>query len=138
MILETDSPPDGGSAGIVGVASKTPIDTSPLRRPGRGIGRVAPAVRPPHLERVRSPYRLLLLVPCAVGTDDFSASNPGFLGIQNITRAVIYAFRNRHHALFAPEAPGTPGPVDLLLLGLTGDSLKLSCECLERPGGYTV
>ena len=71
----------------------------------------------------------------AVGTDKFSASNPGFLIVQNVTRAVIYAFRNRYHALFAPRKPG---PADLLLLGLTGDSPRLSRECLERPGGYNV
>ena len=71
---------------------------------------------------------MLLLVVYAVGTDEFSASNPGFLGVQNVARAVIYAFRDRHHALFAPGVPATPGPADLLLLGLTGHSPRLSRE----------
>ena len=45
-----------------GVTEKTTVDASPLRRPGQEIGRVALTIRPPHLERIQSPHRLLLLV----------------------------------------------------------------------------
>jgi len=85
-------------------------------------------------------HKELLLVVYAAETDEFivllprSADQPppkcdgGCVRIKNIMPAVLYAFRNRFSARF-PERGGK----DLLFLVSTGDTPRLSRDCLQNP-----
>eukprot|EP00571_Detonula_confervacea_P016931 CAMPEP_0172303258 /NCGR_PEP_ID=MMETSP1058-20130122/4817_1 /TAXON_ID=83371 /ORGANISM="Detonula confervacea, Strain CCMP 353" /LENGTH=589 /DNA_ID=CAMNT_0013014003 /DNA_START=219 /DNA_END=1986 /DNA_ORIENTATION=+ len=90
--------------------------------------------------------RELLLVMYASETDEFIVLVPGLhdgrtpkceagcLRIESIMHAILYAFRNRYPRRFEPQGPSNDGQ-DFLFLVSTGDSPRLSQECLARPGG---
>jgi len=86
--------------------------------------------------------RELLLVQYAAQIDEFIVILPGntdkrakrlpecergCVRIKNIMHAILYAFRNRYSDRFQQ------GGQDLMFLISTGDSPRLSNECLERP-----
>ncbi|KAL9188267.1 hypothetical protein ACHAXT_006645 [Thalassiosira profunda] len=85
--------------------------------------------------------RELLLVAYVAASDEFVVLLPGKAGrreprceagcvrIENIMKAVLYAFRNRFPQRFQQ------GSQDLMFLVSTGDSPRLSRDCLARPGG---